>query len=96
MSQKYEAGFNISASDFLGRDFAYELLPGARGGLGVTWSGIRNQSKFISHEMPLPMVQATALEPDDPRYYGYQVPASDSPFVSGSQYYPSHNADRKL
>jgi lysophospholipase len=82
IGEKYAAGFNVSTSDFLGRDFAYEFLPGARGGLGVTWSGIRSQSKFISHEMPLGMVQATALEADDPRYYGYQVPSSDSPFVS--------------
>ncbi|PMD48090.1 FabD/lysophospholipase-like protein [Hyaloscypha variabilis F] len=80
IGQKYAAGFNVSTSDFLGRDFAYEFLPGVRGGLGVTWSGIRSQSKFISHEMPLGMVQATALEADDPRYYGYQVPSSDSPF----------------
>jgi hypothetical protein len=82
MSEKYKAGFNISTSDFLGRYFSYEFLPGARGGLDVTWSGIRNQSKFISHEMPLCMVQATAMEEDDPRYYGYQVPAVDSSFVS--------------
>ncbi|KAE9377350.1 lysophospholipase [Stipitochalara longipes BDJ] len=80
IGEKYAAGFNVSTGDFLGRDFAYEFLPGARGGLGVTWSGIRNQSKFINHEMPLGMVQATALEADDPRYYGYQVPSSDSPF----------------
>jgi hypothetical protein len=78
----YKAGFNISTSDFLGRYLSYEFLPGARGGLDVTWSGIRNQSKFISHEMPLCIVQATAPEEDDPRYYGYRVPGLDSPFVS--------------
>lgn len=81
MSQKYQAGYNISTSDFLGRDFSYEFLPGARGGMDVTWSSIRNQSRFLSHEMPLCMVQATALVADDPRYYGYQVPSLESPFV---------------
>lgn len=82
LGQKVAAGFNVSTADFLGRDFAYELLPGPRGGLNATWSSIANQSKLLSHQFPLSMVQANALEVDDPVFFGYQIPLANSTFVS--------------
>lgn len=79
LSAKYKAGFPITVSDYLGRMFAYEFLPqGLHGALNVTMSGIRNQSKFLSHEMPISIVQATALEASDVEYFGLKVPYSNS------------------
>ncbi|KUJ11335.1 FabD/lysophospholipase-like protein [Mollisia scopiformis] len=82
VAAKYEAGFPVTVSDFLGRDFSYEFLPGPNGGLGLTWSSLRNQSKFLSHEMPMPMLQTTSLEANDvvyPQYLGLQVPNLNNP-----------------
>ncbi len=82
MGQKLQAGFNISTSDFLGRNFGYELLPGPRGGVNVTWSSLATQSKILNYQFPLSIVQANALEADDIVYFGYQVPYSNSTYVS--------------
>jgi lysophospholipase len=83
LAAKYEAGFPITVSDYLGRLFAYEFLPqGLHGALNVTMSSIRNQSNFLSHEMPISIVQATALEAGDAEYFGLKVPYSNSTNVS--------------
>ena len=74
IAAKLKAGFNVSASDYLGRNSAYQFLPGPHGGVNNTWSGIARLSNFVNHQMPLPMLQASELTDDDKEYFGLKVP----------------------
>jgi lysophospholipase len=74
LAGKLQAGFNISATDYLGRLAAYEFLPGPHGGANSTWSGVTRLSNFINHQMPFPMLQASELTDDDKEYLGIEVP----------------------
>ena len=74
MGAKLRAGFNVSTSDYLGRLYGYEFIPGPHGGVNSTWSGIARLSNFVNHQMPLPMLQASELTPDDQEYFGLKVP----------------------
>lgn len=74
VASKLEAGFNVSATDYLGRLAAYEFLPGPHGGVNSTWSGVTRLSNFVNHQMPFPMLQASGLVDDDKEYFGIKVP----------------------
>jgi lysophospholipase len=74
LAGKLQAGFNISATDYLGRLAAYEFMPGPHGGVNSTWSGVTRLSNFINHQMPFPMLQASELTDDDKEYFGIKVP----------------------
>ncbi|PWY84769.1 lysophospholipase [Aspergillus heteromorphus CBS 117.55] len=70
-------GFDIGVGDFMGRGYAYEFVPGASGGLNTTFSSIRNLSKFVSHEMPMPIIHLSEVGTGDPEYDGLYVPRSN-------------------
>ncbi|KAJ9607997.1 hypothetical protein H2200_008076 [Cladophialophora chaetospira] len=78
VADKLEAGFNVSVTDFLGRDFGYEFLPQPRAGLNATLSGIANLPHFKNHSMPMPMFQANRLTYDDVEFFGVKVPYYNS------------------
>ncbi|OJZ83665.1 hypothetical protein ASPFODRAFT_140016 [Aspergillus luchuensis CBS 106.47] len=90
IAAKHMAGFEIGISDYLGRGFAYEFIPGQSGGLNTTFSGIRNLSNFINHQMPMPIIHLASVEPEDAEYYDLLVPPSNgtifdlTPFEFGS------------
>ncbi|RDH34733.1 lysophospholipase [Aspergillus welwitschiae] len=77
IATKYLAGFEVALSDYLGRGFAYEFIPGQSGGLHTTFSGIRNLSNFINHQMPMPIIHLASVEPEDAEYYDLLVPSSN-------------------
>ncbi|KIW24757.1 uncharacterized protein PV07_10451 [Cladophialophora immunda] len=87
---KQAAGFNVSVADYLGRAFAYEFTPPPHGGINVTLSGVRDLSNFQNFSMPMPIFQAVRLTDDDVKFYGVEVPYSNSsifeltPFEYGS------------
>lgn len=61
ITPKFEAGFNVSTADLLGRGFAYEYIPGPNGGMNVTWSSITSLSNFADFLGPMPFLQASSL-----------------------------------
>jgi lysophospholipase len=81
---KLNAGFPVGTSDFFGRAWGYQFTPGYKGGLNVTLSSIVNQSKFIAHEMPFPILQAIELTSDDVEYFGLEVPYANDTTVRRS------------
>ena len=81
---KSEAGFQVGIPDYLGINSGYEFLSGPNGGIGVTFSGVVNQSKFISHDMPFPIIQYVDIDKYDPTYFGLQTPSSNATIVSDS------------
>ncbi|CCD24406.1 lysophospholipase family protein NDAI_0D00920 [Naumovozyma dairenensis CBS 421] len=65
---KQDAGFNISMADVWGRALSYNFFPSLyRGGVGYTWSTIRDADVFKNGEMPFPISVA------DGRYPGTTV-----------------------
>ncbi|GKZ23625.1 hypothetical protein AbraIFM66951_009902 [Aspergillus brasiliensis] len=77
IATKYLAGFEVGIGDYMGRGYAYEFIPGPSGGLNTTFSGIRNLSNFINHQMPMPIIHLAAVEPEDAEYYDLLVPPSN-------------------
>lgn len=61
IAPKFKAGFNLSASDYLGRAFAYEFIQGPQGGLNWTWSSITGLSNFQNFSGPMPFLQSSSL-----------------------------------
>mgnify|MGYP003365539873 FL=1 len=65
---KQDAGFNISLADVWGRALSYNFFPSLyRGGVGYTWSTLRDADVFKNGEMPFPISVA------DGRYPGTTV-----------------------
>ncbi|CAI4700411.1 ASN_collapsed_G0041040.mRNA.1.CDS.1 [Saccharomyces cerevisiae] len=68
VQDKKDAGFNISLADVWGRALAYNFWPSLhRGGVGYTWSTLREADVFKNGEMPFPITVA------DGRYPGTTV-----------------------
>ena len=84
IADKAKAGFNVSVADLLARSTAYEFVKGPKGGLGVTLSGIVNQTKFKQWQMPMPLAQVSEVIPSDPEFLGVQTPLSNATIVSTS------------
>ncbi|RAK95077.1 lysophospholipase [Aspergillus ibericus CBS 121593] len=77
IATKFLAGFDIGVGDYLGRGYAYEFIPGESGGISTTFSGIRNLSQFITHEMPMPIIHLASVESGDPEYDGLLEPRAN-------------------
>ena len=82
IAAKAKAGFDVTASDYLGLAYGYEFVTGYKGGLNVTWSGVRNLSNFTSHEMPMPILHTSELDNGDLEYFGIKIPFLNSTVVS--------------
>ncbi|KAF4625054.1 hypothetical protein G7Y89_g13113 [Cudoniella acicularis] len=78
IAAKHQAGFNISVADYLGRIFGYEFIPGPVGGLGITFSSAINQTKFIDHETPFPIIQYNEIDTFDPVFFDLQFPTGNA------------------
>jgi lysophospholipase len=79
---KLEAGFPVGTADLFGRAWSYEFTSGFKGGLDVTLSGVVNKRKFISHEMPFPIIQAIELTDADVKFFGLKIPFANDTIVS--------------
>lgn len=75
---KFEAGFNISAVDFLARGWAYEFLPKD---VNATFSSITNQSRFMSFDGPFPILQSSSLNASSIVEEGLFVPYENATLV---------------
>lgn len=91
---KFEAGFNVSVSDFFGRAFGYQLLPGDHGGLNLTWSSITELSKFKNHSGPLPILQTNSLNKSSLVEEGLFAPLETSDIVGLSSLEVYVDADK--
>jgi lysophospholipase len=79
VAEKYEAGFNISTADVLGRGFAYEFIPG----VNVTFSSIADLPGFKTFAGPMPMLISSSInKTTSPVEDGLYVPSWEAPWVS--------------
>ena len=63
VSNKEDAGFNVSITDYWGRALSYQLVNATDGGPAYTWSSIARQDWFTSGSTPLPLLVADSREP---------------------------------
>ncbi|QLL35061.1 hypothetical protein HG536_0H04370 [Torulaspora globosa] len=61
---KQDAGFNVTLTDIWGRALSYNFFPSLyRGGVGYTWSTLRDSEVFQNGEMPFPISVACGRYP---------------------------------
>ncbi|KAK5113358.1 hypothetical protein LTR62_003457 [Meristemomyces frigidus] len=65
VSDKGNAGFNTSITDYWGRALSYQLVNASNGGPAFTWSSIANQDWFTSGSVPFPILVADSREPGE-------------------------------
>ncbi|KAH0556029.1 Lysophospholipase 1 [Trichoglossum hirsutum] len=63
VSGKSAAGFNTTLTDYWGRGLSYQLILGADGGPGVTFSSIALDQQFIDGKIPMPIIIADERAP---------------------------------
>ncbi|PYI03128.1 lysophospholipase [Aspergillus sclerotiicarbonarius CBS 121057] len=74
--EKYEAGFNISVADMMGRGFAAQTIPG----VNRTWSSIPEMPGFKSFSGPFPILIASSINRSSPVEDGLYVPSWEAPW----------------
>lgn len=57
--------FDTSINDPWGRLLSYQLLNGSDGGVALTLSGVTQLLDFANYTMPMPIIQALGLQPQD-------------------------------
>ncbi|KAK5724588.1 Lysophospholipase 1 [Elasticomyces elasticus] len=65
VSDKDDAGFDISLTDYWGRALSYQLVNATDGGPAYTWSSIAQQDWFTSGSTPLPLIVADSRVPGE-------------------------------
>ena len=58
------------------------FIAGPQGGLNTTLSNIATLGNFVTHNMPMPIIVADQITPDDVEYYGLPVPYYNATIVS--------------
>lgn len=78
IAEKAAAGFNVTVSDFLGRGFAAQVIPG----VNRTWSSIPELPGFKNFSGPFPIVIASSIDKNSPVEDGLYVPSWEAPWVT--------------
>ncbi|KAF9517695.1 hypothetical protein BS47DRAFT_1359473 [Hydnum rufescens UP504] len=69
VSQKGDAGFDLSLTDFWGRGLSRHLVNNSDNGLGTTYSSVRNLSAYTGYGMPFPIIIADGRAPGEVCYF---------------------------
>lgn len=83
---KSEAGFNTTLTDAWARALAYQLSTEGKDDYGssATFSDIRDKKSFANHEMPFPILNALARQPDSILYDENSTVIEFNPYEMGS------------
>ena len=65
VSDKADAGFNTSVTDYWGRALAFQLVNASDGGASYTWSSIKQQDSFANGVSPMPILVADGRSPGE-------------------------------
>lgn len=88
---KQKAGFNTSLTDLWGRALSYQFINLTEGGPALSFSDVRNYDKFVSREMPFPIVVSDGRAPNTLVVSLNSTVFEFNPFEMGS-YDPTLNA----
>ncbi|KAI9779434.1 MAG: Lysophospholipase 1 [Geoglossum umbratile] len=84
VTAKSDAGFNTTLTDYWGRGLAYQLVSGADGGPGVTFSSIALDKQFIDGNTPMPIIVADGRAPGEVLIPSNTTVFEFTPFEFGS------------
>jgi lysophospholipase len=65
VSDKEDAGYDVSITDYWGRALSYQLVNATDGGPAYTWSSIAQQDWFTDGSVPLPLLVADGRKPGE-------------------------------
>ncbi|KAL8741002.1 MAG: hypothetical protein Q9190_006344, partial [Brigantiaea leucoxantha] len=65
VSDKKDAGYNTSLTDYWGRALSFQLINATDGGVDYTWSSIAQTDSFINADTPYPILVADGRAPGD-------------------------------
>jgi lysophospholipase len=81
LAAKYKAGFPVTFTDFFGRVWGYEFVPGLYGGVETTFSGFVDIPSFKNHTSPMPILHTAGILPTDASFYGLQLDSNNGSTV---------------
>ncbi len=84
VSDKADAGFNTSVTDFWGRALSFQLVNASDGGASYTWSSIQFQDSFANADSPMPILVADGRNPGETLIPGNTTVYEFNPFEFGS------------
>ena len=91
VSEKVDAGFDRSITDYWGRMLSYQLVNATNGGPGFTFSSIAKDPSFSSGQTPLPLIVADGRAPNQKIISGNSTVYEINPWEFGT-FDPSANA----
>ncbi|KAL9614257.1 MAG: hypothetical protein Q9167_001213 [Letrouitia subvulpina] len=65
VSDKGDAGFNTSVTDYWGRALSFQLINATDGGVDYTWSSIAQADNFMQGDTPYPILVADGRAPGE-------------------------------
>ncbi|KAA8648966.1 hypothetical protein EYZ11_005365 [Aspergillus tanneri] len=65
VSDKKDAGFKTTITDYWGRTLSYQLINATEGGPSYTWSSIALTNSFKKADMPMPLLVADGRNPGE-------------------------------
>lgn len=65
VSDKNDAGFNTTITDYWGRALSYQMVNATDGGSDYTWSSIADQDWFTQGTAPLPLIVTDSRNPGE-------------------------------
>ena len=84
VSDKSNAGYNTSITDYWGRALSYQLVNASDGGSGFTWSSIQLQDSFANGDSPMPILVSDGRAPGEILIPGNTTVYEFNPFEFGS------------
>ena len=84
LSDKSDAGFNTSITDYWGKALSYQLVNASDGGPGLTWSSIQLQDSFANGDSPMPILVSDGRAPGELLIPGNTTVYEFKPFEFGS------------
>lgn len=84
VSNKGDAGFNRSVTDYWGRALSFQLINATDGGPGYTWSSIAQADHFTRGESPFPVLVADGRAPGETLVSGNTTVYEFNPFEFGT------------
>ncbi|KAL8730674.1 MAG: hypothetical protein Q9181_004582 [Wetmoreana brouardii] len=84
VSDKSDAGFSISVTDYWGRALSFQLINATDGGPGYTWSSIALADHFNQGDTPFPVLVADGRGPGELLISGNSTVFEFNPFELGT------------
>ncbi|KZF26182.1 lysophospholipase Plb1 [Xylona heveae TC161] len=84
VSNKEDAGWHISLTDFWGRALSFQLINATDGGPAYTFSSIQDDPQFISGDIPMPIIVADGRAPNQTLISGNSTVYEFTPYEFGT------------